>query len=74
MQKAGQQYMLSKIPNLHISFHFHLKRNEKTTEWIAPSKVKTEALVAKITYKRSISNMGTTGINLMGTMRTGRID
>lgn len=74
MQKAGQQCILSKILNIHISFHCHLKHHEKKTEWIAPSKVKTEALVAKITYKRSISNMGRTSINLMGTVRTRQID
>lgn len=44
--------MPSKIPNVHISFHFHLKCNEDRRN--CPLKIRTEALVAKATYKRSI--------------------
>lgn len=64
MQKAGQQFMLSETQT--YTFHFHQKCNEKKMEWIAPTKARTAALVAKITYKRSVAKMGRTNTDLMG--------
>lgn len=46
--------MLSKIPNLHISFHFHLKCNNDRRICPLPPPQNSEALAVRTTCKRSI--------------------